>query len=103
MSCRDFLCDRKRDRFRRPQKHYLYPYEKLDHRLIKRYRMLGGHGRQCPIRVSCLPEKHRQRACFVDRSPQQDEIDRVKKREVRAKGLHPVRHCTCRDIDVTLG
>jgi transposase len=81
LSRRDFVYDRKHDRYRCPQKHSLDPYEKLDHRLIKRYRMLGGHCRQCPIRLSCLPEKHRHRARFVYRSPHQDEIDRVKKRQ----------------------
>jgi IS5 family transposase len=82
LSRRDFLYDRKRDRYRCPLNHYLYPYEKLDHRSIKRYRMLGGHCRQCPVRVFCLPEKHRHRARFVYRSPHQDEIDRIKKRQV---------------------
>jgi transposase len=81
LSRRDFIYDRKGDRYRCPQNHYLYPYEKLDHRLIKRYRMLGGHCRQCPIRLSCLPKKHRHRARFVYRSPHQDEIDRIKKRQ----------------------
>lgn len=79
---RDFLYDRKRDRYRCPQNHSLYPYEKLDHRLIKRYRILGGHCRQCSLRLSCLPEKHRHRARFVYRSPHQEEIDRIKKRQV---------------------
>jgi Transposase DDE domain len=82
LSRRDLLYDRKRNRYRCPQNHYLYPYEKLDHRSIKRYRTLGGHCRQCPVRVSCLPEKHRHRARFVYRSPHQDEIDRIKKRQV---------------------
>jgi len=67
LSRRDFVYARKHDRYRCSQNHYLYPYEKLDHRLIKRYRLLGGHCRQCPIRWSCLPEKHRHRARFVDR------------------------------------
>jgi hypothetical protein len=80
LSRRDFIYDRKHDRYRCPQHPSLYPYEKLDHRLIKRYRLLGGHCRQCPIRLSGLPEKHRHRARFVYRSPQQDEIDRIKKR-----------------------
>jgi hypothetical protein len=62
-------------------KHYRYPYEKLDHRLINRYRLLGGQCRPCPLRLSCLPEQHRHRARFVSRSPHQDEIDRVKKRQ----------------------
>jgi hypothetical protein len=44
--------------------------------------MLGGQCQQCPIRLSCLPEKHRHRARFVYRSPHQDEIDRIKKRQV---------------------
>ncbi len=39
LSGRDFIYDRKQDRYRCPQNHYLYPYEKLDHRLIKRYRL----------------------------------------------------------------
>src|SRR5262245_22925149 len=81
LSRRDFVYDHKHDRNRCPQNHYLYPYAKLDHRLIKRYRMLGGHCRQCPVRVSCLPEKYQHRARFVYRSPHQDEIDRIKKQQ----------------------
>jgi hypothetical protein len=119
LSRRDFLYDRKRDRYRCPQNHYLYPYEKLDHRLIKRYRMLGGHCRRCPIRGSCLPAKHRPRARFVSRSPQQDAIERVKKRQGtphfkrkvaerqwkaagvfgKAKGRHGLRHAKYRGHD----
>lgn len=78
----EFVYDRKRDRYRCPQGHYLYPYEKLDHGSIKRYRITGGHCKNCPKKAACLPEKHGNRARFIYRSPHQDEIDRVRKRQV---------------------
>ena len=77
----DFFYDRRNDRYRCPQKHYLYPYEKLEHGMIKRYRVTGGHCRQCPLKKSCLPSSQLGRARFVYRSPHQDEIDRVRVRQ----------------------
>ena len=69
------------DRYACPQGHFLYPYERLDQGSIKRYRITGGHCRDCPQRVGCLPENARHRARFVYRSPHQHEIDRVRKRQ----------------------
>ncbi|HJY81931.1 MAG TPA: transposase [Candidatus Binatia bacterium] len=80
----EFRYDRSRDRYRCPQNHYLYPYEKLDHRLIKRYRIVGGHCRRCPVKATCLPDNHQHRARFVYRNPHQEEIDWIKKRQTTA-------------------
>lgn len=77
----EFDYERRYDRYRCPQGHYLLPYETLDHGLVKRYRLVGGHCRQCPQRTQCLPEKHKHRARFVYRSPHQDEIDRIRIRQ----------------------
>ncbi|QOJ24026.1 MAG: transposase [Gammaproteobacteria bacterium] len=44
------------DRYQCPEGYFLYPYEKLDNGMIKRYRITGGHCRQCPRRADCLPE-----------------------------------------------
>lgn len=77
----EFIYESRSDRYRCPQGHYLYPYEKLDKGLIKRYRVMGGHCRDCPERTHCLPENAKHRARFVYRSPHQHEIDRVRKRQ----------------------
>jgi len=77
----EFQYDRKHDRYICPNKKYLYPYDKLEKGLIKRYRIVGGHCKTCPFRDQCLPEKHRNRARFVYRNPYQDEIDKVKRRQ----------------------
>jgi len=76
----EFTYDRRNDRYQCPQKHFLYPYEKMEQG-IKRYRMVGGHCKTCVLRDSCLPNNHQHRARFVYRNPHQDEIDRVKKRQ----------------------
>jgi len=80
----EFKYDRKRDRYVCPNKKYLYPYDTLDKGLIKRYRIVGGHCRRCPLRTQCLPENHQNRARFVYRNPYQDEIDKVRKRQKTA-------------------
>lgn len=69
------------DRYKCPQGHFLYPYEKLEKGIIKRYRIVGGHCRNCPEKLRCLPENAQNRARFVYRSPHQHEIDRVRKRQ----------------------
>jgi transposase len=81
LSRSDFKYERRTDRYRCPGGHYLHPYEKLDKGIIKRYRIVGGHCRHCGLRNSCLPAGHKKRARFVYRSPHQDEIDKVKKRQ----------------------
>ena len=84
MTRSEFKYDRKNDRYVCPNKKYLYPYDKLDHGLIKRYRIVGGHCKSCPLRKACLPENHRNRARFVYRSPHQNEIDKIRKRQETA-------------------
>lgn len=69
------------DRYQCPEGYFLYPYEKLDNGLIKRYRIMGGHCRLCPRRTDCLPESAKSRARFVYRSPHQHEIDKVRARQ----------------------
>ena len=75
-----FLYQSRQDRYQCPEGHYLYPYEKQDNG-IKRYRILGGHCRECPQREACLPESAKQRARFVFRSVHQHEIDLVRRRQ----------------------
>jgi len=77
----EFVYHARTDRYQCPEGHFLYPYEKLDHGLIKRYRITGRHCRHCPKRAECLPENAQQRARFVYRSPHQPEIDQVRKRQ----------------------
>ncbi|PIR22925.1 MAG: IS5/IS1182 family transposase [Deltaproteobacteria bacterium CG11_big_fil_rev_8_21_14_0_20_45_16] len=72
----EFLYQKKEDRYRCPQGHYLYPYEKLTGS-SRRYRILGGHCQTCPPRNSCLPDKQKHRARFLFRNPYQDLIDQV--------------------------
>lgn len=69
------------DRYQCPAGYFLYPYEKLDNGLIKRYRITGGHCRRCHRRADCLPESAKNRARYVYRSPHQHEIDRVRVRQ----------------------
>lgn len=76
-----FVYERRRDRFRCPQGHYLYPYEKLDKNFSKRYRLTGGHCRVCPLKEACLPQAHKHRARFLYRSLYQDDIDRMRRRQ----------------------
>ena len=77
----EFVYRAKTDRYQCPEGHYLYPYEKLDNGLIKRYRITGGHCRHCPKSRDCLPDTAKHRARFVYRSPHQHEIDQVRKRQ----------------------
>lgn len=77
----EFVYDRKQDRYRCPQNHYLYPYEKVDGRSTKRYRMVGRHCQNCPLKSECLPDNYAHRARFIYRGLYQDEIDRIKKRQ----------------------
>lgn len=75
----DFKYDRNNDRYVCPKNRYLYPYEKLEHGIMKRYRMVGGHCRKCDYSDQCLPDNLKHRARFIYRSPYQDKIDFVKK------------------------
>ena len=77
----EFIYDRKHDRYVCPNHHHLYPYERLDNGTIKRYRVVGGHCRNCPLKTACLPESQHGRARFVYRGLHQDEIDRIRKRQ----------------------
>lgn len=77
----EFQYDRRKDRFKCPNGKYLYPYDKLEHGSIKRYRVIGGHCKSCPLRNACLPESQKNRARFIYRSPHQDEIDKIKRRQ----------------------
>ena len=77
----EFKYDRRNDRYRCPQGHYLYPYEKLEKGIIKRYRLTGGHCRTCPMRDRCLPDNVRHRARYVYRGLHQDEIEAVRRRQ----------------------
>ncbi len=76
----EFKYDRRNDRFICPKGKALYPYEKLE-RGMKRYRVVGGHCQSCLYKTACLPESYKNRARFVYRSPYQDEIDKIRKRQ----------------------
>jgi len=76
-----FKYDRRNDRYRCPQGHYLYPYEKAEKNSVKRYRVTGGHCRTCPTSEECLPDGQKHRARFVYRGLQQDEIEAVRRRQ----------------------
>lgn len=80
LSSQQFRYDRKQDRYICPQGKYLYPYEKKD-RNIKRYRIIGGHCKNCSLKTACLPIRHQNRARFMYRNPHQSEIDRVRWRQ----------------------
>jgi transposase len=77
----EFQYDRENDRYLCPAGHYLYPYEKLEHGIMKRYRIKDGHCKTCPLRKTCLPDKYQHRSRFIYRSPHQDEIDEIKLRQ----------------------
>jgi IS5 family transposase len=77
----EFKYHSKADRYQCPEGYFLYPYEKLDNALIKRYRITGGYCRQCSKRVDCLPDSAKSRARFAYRSPHQYEIDKVRARQ----------------------
>ena len=76
----EFKYDHGNDRFVCPNGKYLYPYDKIE-RGLKRYRVVGGHRKNCPLKAACLPDSYKNRARFVYRSPHQDEIDSIKKRQ----------------------
>jgi len=76
----EFKYDRRNDRYQCPEGHHLYPYARLDNG-IKRYRILGGHCRNCPIKDKCLPDTAQDRARFVYRGLHQDEIEAVRRRQ----------------------
>ncbi len=77
----DFKYDRRKDRYRCSQGHYLHPYEKIDRGSVKRYRVTGGHCRDCPMSSSCLPDSQKFRARFVYRGVHQDEVEAVRRRQ----------------------
>lgn len=79
-----FKYDRRNDRYRCPQGHYLHPYEKAEKNSVKRYRVTGGHCRSCPISKACLPDSQKHRARFVYRGLHQDEIEAVRRRQSTA-------------------
>lgn len=83
----EFKYDRANDRFVCPNGKALYPYGKSE-RGLKRYRVVGGHCRNCPYKAACperirtdLPGPYKNRARFVYRSPDQDEIDKIRIRQ----------------------
>lgn len=78
----EFKYERKKDRYKCPEGNYLYPYKKVEGATTKRYRMVGGHCQECPLRESCLPDNYQHRARFIYRSLYQDEIDKIKKRQI---------------------
>ncbi len=77
----EFHYDRRQDRYRCPQGHYLYPYEKTEHGSVRRYRITGGHCQHCPMSDRCLPDSQKFRARFVYRGIHQDEIEAVRRRQ----------------------
>lgn len=77
----DFNYDRATDRYRCPENHYLYPYNKPERNSVRRYRMLGRHCRECVLSTQCLPESQKHRARFIYRNLHQDEINRVRRRQ----------------------
>ncbi len=80
----NFKYDRRKDRYRCPEGHYLYPYEKTERGSVRRYRTTGGHCRRCPMSSSCLPDNQKFRARFVYRGIHQDEVEAVRRRQSTA-------------------
>ena len=76
-----FKYERGKDRYRCPEGHYPYPYEKAERGSVRRYRVTGGHCRHCPIRNDCLPDGQKFRARFVYRGVHQDQVDAVRRRQ----------------------
>ena len=72
----EFEYERRKDRYRCPEDHYLYPYEKTERGSVRRYRIIGDHCRECPMRGNCLPDGQKFRARFVYRGVQQAEVVR---------------------------
>lgn len=81
LSRRGFIYERKQDRYRCPEGHYLYPYDKIEGCSTKRYRITGGHCQRCPLENQCLPDNYTNRTRFVYRGLYQDGIDHVKRRQ----------------------
>ncbi len=69
--------------FKCPQGHYLYPYDKLDKKQIKRYRTTGGYCKNCSLKSGCVSDNYSNRARFIYRNSYQDEVDEVKARQNR--------------------
>ena len=82
MSRGAFAYDARGDRYRCPAGHWMYPYDKAEKGIMKRYRVIGGHCKTCPLRSSCLPTSQKNRARFVYRSRYQSHIDQVRRRQV---------------------
>ena len=80
----DFKYERRYDRYRCPEGHFLYPYEKTEHGSVRRYRITGGHCRGCSMSRSCLPDNQKFRARFVYRGLHHDEIEAVRRRQTTA-------------------
>ena len=80
----DFKYERRRDRYRCPAGHYLYPYENTERGSVRRYRITGGNCRRCPMSSSCLPDSQKFRARFVYRGVHQDEVEAVRRRQSTA-------------------
>lgn len=62
----------------------MYPYDKLHNGISKRYSIIGKYCGACPLKEGCLPKNYNKRSRFMFRSPYQDEIDKVKKRQKTA-------------------
>ncbi len=77
----DFKYERRTDRYRCPEGHYHYPYEKVERGSVRRYRVTGGHCRHCPMSQQCIPDSQKFRARFVYRGVHQDEVDAVRRRQ----------------------
>ncbi|MEW8410633.1 MAG: transposase [Candidatus Thiodiazotropha sp.] len=77
----EFTFDNRNDRYRCPDGHWMYPYDKPEKNMMKRYRILGSHCKICSLRSTCLPDSQRNRARFVYRSLHQSHIDRVRRRQ----------------------
>ncbi|MCU7805478.1 MAG: transposase [Candidatus Thiodiazotropha sp. (ex Lucinoma borealis)] len=77
----EFTYDNCNDRYRCPDGHWMYPYDKPEKNIMNRYRMLGGHCKICSLRSTCLPDSQKNRAHFVYRSLHQSHIDKVRRRQ----------------------
>ena len=51
----EFTYDNRNDRYRCPDSHWMYPYDKPEKNIMKRYCILGGHCKICSLRSTCLP------------------------------------------------
>ena len=76
-----FKYDRRKDRYRCHEGRYLYPYETTERGSVRRYRITGGHCRNCLTKDSCLPDCQKFRARFVYRGVYQDEVEAVRRRQ----------------------